>query len=63
MDHDPNISVELTDDEDIQCIRIRLGSGSILLHTRSAIDLHQKLGKAICDWIGEAAIYIARHKK
>src|SRR5579875_1894567 len=54
VDHDPQIIVELTDDQTLHCIRITLGNQSFLLHTRSALDLHHKLGFALMDWIGRS---------
>ena len=53
-DHDPAIRVELTGSGTQQCFRLVLGDAKILLHTRSAVDLSQKLQKAILSWIGEA---------
>lgn len=63
-DHDPSITVELTPDETLECIRITIGGNSFLMHTRSAIDLSQKLQKAILSWIGRASdIYLEDEKK
>ena len=55
MEHDPNINVSLTETDTAECIAINLPEGRIVLHTRSAIDLHHKLGLAILDWIGNSA--------
>ena len=54
-DHDPGIVVEVTDTEVDYCIRLKIDNQQIDLHTRSAIDLSQKLQKAITDWIALAA--------
>jgi hypothetical protein len=54
-DHDPDIVVSLTGDTDLHCIRVQVGNVSMKMHTRSAIDLSQKLQKAITDWIGNEA--------
>lgn len=56
MDQDPRIHVELTEEERAYCIRISFAEGVVTLHTRSAIDLQHKLGIALMDWIGAAAL-------
>lgn len=50
-DHNPNITVQLTGENDEYCIAVRLGDIKVRLHVRDAIDLAQKLNKAACDWI------------
>lgn len=55
VESDPNISVTLTGDDEIFCIRVNLGTISVPMHTRSAVDLHRKLGLAILDWISQNA--------
>ena len=50
-------SVELTDDAELFCIRIKYRErDSVLFHTRSVVDLAQKIQKALCDWVGKKAI-------
>lgn len=56
---DPNISVDLTENEFGPCIRITLGTNVTLLHTRSAVDLQYKLGLAILDWVAESSYLLA----
>lgn len=51
-DHDPHIAVELTGEHDAYCIRVKINGETFMMHTRSAVDLNQKLSKAILDWIG-----------
>lgn len=51
IDSDVNIRVYLTDDDELYCIALVLPGVAIKMHTRSAIDLHRKLGLAIMDWI------------
>lgn len=55
---DKNILVELTDENDLHCIRVILYDQTFLIHARSAIDLHYKLGLAILDWIARSSIAI-----
>ena len=65
MSADPNISVELTDKNELHCFKLTfqgratIGANErvpveILLHTRQAFDLFHKLGECLMD-------YFARH--
>ncbi len=59
LDHDPDIEVSLTGDEEkVYSMRLKIENYSFLLHVRSAIDLSQKLQKAIATWIGESTLLI-----
>lgn len=52
---DPTVTVEITDLSNPYCIRVRMGDTTIDMHTRSAIDLHRKLGNAIASWLADTA--------
>lgn len=54
-DHDPSIVVRETGESQRFCLEVTLGSVTVLLHVRSAVDLSQKLNKACLDWIARRA--------
>jgi hypothetical protein len=62
MSADPNISVELTDANELHCFKLTFRAGhpelaegervplEIMLHTRQAFDLFHKLGECLMDY-------------
>lgn len=62
MSDDPNISVELTDENELHCFKLTFRAGhpelpkgervplEIMLHTRQAFDLFHKLGGCLMDY-------------
>jgi len=52
---DTTVRVTLTDLSSPFCIRVEIGDLTLNMHTRSAIDLHRKLGNAVAEWISESA--------
>jgi hypothetical protein len=62
MNPDPNISVELTDSNELHCFKVTFRAGhpelaegervpvEIMLHTRQAFDLFHKLGGCLMDY-------------
>jgi hypothetical protein len=51
MDTDDNVQVEMTGPSRSHCIWVKLGDIEVEMHVRSAVDLSQKLQKAILNWI------------
>lgn len=51
IEDDPNVRVSVTGPEEDFCIQIEAYDLIMNLHTRSAVDLHYKLGIALCDWM------------
>lgn len=54
LDNDANITVKLTDLNTPECILIEMYGIRVKMHTRSAQDLHHKLGLALLDWYKQA---------
>src|SRR6266487_4173603 len=61
MSADPNISVELTDENELHCFKVSLRAKNsesegerfpfeFMLHTRQAFDLFHKLGECLMDY-------------
>lgn len=60
-EHDPNVSVRVTTDEEDYCLELTFYGHTFPMHTRTAVDLHHKLGLAILDWFGDTAKWITEN--
>ena len=68
MSDDPNISVELTDENELHCFKLTFRAGhpelpkgervplEIMLHTRQALDLFNKLGGKLMDYFAHHSL-------
>lgn len=45
------IDTEMTGPGTIPAIRLFIGDHQFTMHARTAVDLHHKIGKALCDWV------------
>lgn len=60
---DRDIKVEVTGPEHDLCIAVEIGPHRIFMHTLSAIDLQDKLAKAICDWTAKTVALLLTAQK
>lgn len=71
MNDDPNISVELTDLNELHCFKLTFRAGhpaladhrvpvEIMLHTRQAFDLFHKLGSCLMDYFATHSLDMLR---
>lgn len=45
-----HIDTEMTGQDTLPAIRLYIGPVQLTMHTRTAVDLHHKIGKTLCDW-------------